>query len=116
MTITPLGDYRPERIPPEHREARPSGDYAYPKIEAFIRYCRAAEKVFKGQKAQGRIQNIVHFEPFCGPGWNKTRNSQRRFKGTPLRAVEELKSIIIAERCRTRRVLDAVSQLFEIRD
>ena len=30
------------------------------------------------------------------------------------RAVEELKSIIVAERCRTRRVLEAVSQIFEI--
>lgn len=30
------------------------------------------------------------------------------------RAVEELKSVVVAERCRTRRVLEAVSQIFEI--
>src|SRR5512136_1382112 len=30
------------------------------------------------------------------------------------RAVEELKSVIVAERCRTRRVLEAVSRVFEI--
>jgi guanylate kinase len=30
------------------------------------------------------------------------------------RAVEELKSVLIAEQCRTRRVLEAVSEVFEI--
>lgn len=30
------------------------------------------------------------------------------------KAVEELKSVLIAERCRTRRVLDAVAEMFEI--
>ncbi|KAF0220644.1 MAG: guanylate [Geobacteraceae bacterium] len=30
------------------------------------------------------------------------------------KAVEELKSVLIAERCRTRRVLDAVAEMFDI--
>ncbi|MBL0314196.1 MAG: hypothetical protein IPP78_16160 [Holophagaceae bacterium] len=91
MTIHPEKGYKPTYVPKAERAPRDNGLYAMTKIEAFIRYCRAAEKVFKGQKARGKIRKIVHFEPFCGPGWNRTKDGKHVFEGTPLRAVKELK-------------------------
>lgn len=91
MTIFPQKGYVPTYIPKGERLPRENGLYAKTKIEAFIRYCRAAENVFKGQKARGKIRKIVHFEPFCGPGWNRTKDGMQTFEGTPLRAVKELK-------------------------
>lgn len=91
MTITPIKGYTPTYIQPALRVPRESGLYAKTKIEAFMRYCVAAEKVFKGQKAKGAIRNIVHFEPFCGPGRCETKDGNHQFEGTPLRAVKELK-------------------------
>lgn len=91
MPILPQKGYRPEYVPPQTREPRENGIYAKTKIEAFIRYCKAAELVFKGQKDRGKIRKIVHFEPFCGPGRNRTKDRASVFEGTPLRAVKELK-------------------------
>ena len=93
MTITPLYGYEPRYVPTTNRTPRENGLYAKTKIEAFMRYCRSAEKVFKGQKVLGKIRKIVHFEPFCGPGRNRTKpkDGSVEFEGTPLRAVKELK-------------------------
>ena len=91
MAIIPIKGYVPSYIAPADRCPRENGQYAQTKIEAFIRYCRAAEKVFKSQKAQGKIRKIVHFEPFCGPGRDRTKDGAYEFEGTPLRAVKELK-------------------------
>ena len=91
MTIEGRAGYKPTYIAKPERVPRENGLYAKTKIEAFIRYCKAAEKVFKGQKVIGKIQHIVHFEPFCGPGWNQTKDGSSCFPGTPLRAVQELK-------------------------
>jgi len=90
VTILPQKGYTPTYLPKVQRYPRENGLYAKTKIEAFIRYCRSAENVFKGQKAIGKVRKIVHFEPFCGPGWNRTKDGVHTFEGTPLRAVKEL--------------------------
>jgi three-Cys-motif partner protein len=92
MTIKAIRGYEPNYIDPAQRIPRENGLYAKTKIEAFIRYCLAAERVFKGQKDRGKIRKIVHFEPFCGPGIDITKDGTQRFEGTPLRAVKELKN------------------------
>lgn len=92
MTIIPIRGYHPTYIPASSRVPRENGLYAKTKIEAFMRYCVAAERVFKGQKDRGKIRKIVHFEPFCGPGRSRTKDGAHSFEGTPLRAVKELQN------------------------
>lgn len=121
MAIILEPDYNPQFIPKAERRIRDSGAYARTKIEAFMRYANSAQKVFKGNKgwiSRGRAVagKLVYLEPFSGPGWNLFRETKELVKGTPLRAIEELKDFdIFIFNEREKEILDSLySELVDL--